>query len=123
MQVGTNGLISFDIPYNAFFTSPFPGSVSTLNLVAPYWDDVDTRGGNGQISYEIHEDDHYINQVNSFINTVRPSRFEGTWMLVVTWDAVHPYFGASNPQVIHTTATNLHKCYGCLLRRTHFKLF
>ena len=91
--------MSFDIAYNTFFTQPFPGFVSSLYLLAPFWDDVDTRGGNGQIYYEVHETGHYINQVNSFINAVRPSRFEGTWMLVVTWDAVHPFPGSFNSEV------------------------
>ena len=68
--------------------------------MAPFWDDVDTRGGNGEVYYEVHESGHFLNQVNSFINTVRPSRFEGSYMLVVTWDAVHPYFGAFNPEVL-----------------------
>ena len=99
LQVGTNGLISFDDPYNSFFNSPFPGFVSFRYLVAPYWDDVDTRGGNGQIYYEVHESGHYLNQVSSFINAVRPSGFQGTWMVIVTYEEVHPYFGASNPEV------------------------
>lgn len=82
-----------------WFTSIFPGSVSGRYLVAPFWDDADTRGGNGQVYYEIHQTGHYLNQVSSFITTVRPSRFEGTWMMVVYWDAIHPFFGASNPEV------------------------
>ena len=57
--------------------------------------------------YEVHESGHILNQVNSFINTVRPSMFEGSYMLVVTWDAVHPYFGAFNPEVLYICVHNL----------------
>jgi hypothetical protein len=94
----TNGLISFDTAFTSFFNQPFPGFVATRYLVAPYWDDADTSGGNGQIYYEVHESGHYINQVNSYLNTVRPSRFEGTWMLVITWDKIHPWPGSSRTE-------------------------
>lgn len=100
-QVGTNGLVSFGASYNSFFNQQFPGSssISFRYLVAPFWDDVDTRGGNGQVYYEVHQSGHFLNQVSSFIRKIKPSSFQGTWMLVVYWDAVHPYFGAVNPEV------------------------
>ena len=100
-QVGTNGLISFGSSYNSWSNQQFPGSptVSSLYLVAPFWDDVDIRGGNGRISYEIHQSGYFLEQVNAFLQRKRPSAFQGTWMAVVYWDAVHPYFGASNPEV------------------------
>ena len=100
-QFSTNGLISFDTSFTSFSHQPFPGFVGTRYLVAPYWDDADTSGGNGQIYYEVHESGHYINQVNSYLNTVRPSRFEGTWMLVITWDGIHPWPGSSRTEVCY----------------------
>ena len=99
LQVGTNGILSFDEPYDTWFTSEFPGSVSFRYLVAPFWDDADTRGGNGQVYYEIHQMGHFLDQVNSFITTVRPSRFEGTWMMVIYWDGVHPFPAAFRSEV------------------------
>ena len=100
-QVGTNGLLSFDISYNSFSNQQFPGSstISSFYLVAPFWDDVDITGGNGEISYEIHTSGFYLDEVNAFLQRKRPSNFEGTWMAVVYYNAVHPYFGASNPEV------------------------
>ena len=99
--MGTNGLLSFDTAYNSWFNQPFPGSffIASRYLVAPFWDDVDIRGGNGQISYEVHESGYFLDHISAFVRAQRPSEFQGTWMMVVFWDAVHPYFGASNPEV------------------------
>lgn len=41
----------------------------------------------------------FLYQVNSYIQYARPTNFEATWMLVAYWVGVHPYFGASNPEV------------------------
>lgn len=101
MQVATNGLVSFGSPYGSFFNQQFPGS-GTINfryLVAPFWDDVDTRFGGGQVSYEIHQSGYYLNEVNTFLRRKRPSTFEGTWMMVANWDAVRPYHAFFNQDV------------------------
>ena len=68
-------------------------------LVAPFWDNVDTRGGNGRISYEIHQSGFFLEQINTYLNRKRPSVFQGTWMAVVYYDRVHPYRGIDNPEV------------------------
>jgi len=60
---------------------------------------VDIRGGNGQISYEIHESGYFLDHVSAFIRAQKPSEFQGTWMMVVFWDAVHPYSGTFNLEV------------------------
>ena len=111
LQVGTDGLISFETPYSSFSNQQFPGSsaINSRYLVAPFWDDVDTRGGNGQVYYEVYQSGHFLNQVSSFIRKMNPSPFQGTWMLVVYWDAVHPYFGAVNPEVSDIDTWILHK--------------
>ena len=71
--------------------------------MAPFWDDVDTRFGNGQISYEIHQSGYFLDQINLFLRTKRPSTFQGTWMMVAYWEAVHEYFGLFNPEVAYIT--------------------
>ena len=96
-QVGTNGLLSFGTAYNFFQNREFP--FSARYLVAPFWDDMDTRGGNGRISYEIHQSGYFLDQVSTYLNRKRPSEFQGTWMAVAYYDAVHPYLGTSNPEV------------------------
>ena len=102
-QIGTNGLISFGTGYNSWSNQQFPGSI-TINsryLVAPFWDDVDIRGGSGEIFYQIFQTGAEIANVSSFIQgTTNYTTFEGTWMMVVFWDAVHPYFGAFNTEVV-----------------------
>ena len=67
--------------------------------MAPYWDDVDIRFDTGEISYEIHTSGLFLDQVNCFIRRTRPTDFEGTWMMVAFYDAVHPYFGLFNSEV------------------------
>lgn len=102
LQVATNGLLSFGSAYGSFFNQPFPGSSTIFNryLVAPFWDDVDTRyADGGEISYEVHQSGYYLDRVNYFLRRNRPSRFEGTWMMVAYWDGVNPYFGLFNTEV------------------------
>ena len=60
---------------------------------------MDIRGGNGEVSYETYQSGYYLDQVNEFLRRKIPSGFQGTWMIVVFWDAVHPYFGASSSEV------------------------
>ena len=117
LQVGTNGLLSFGSGYNSFISQVFPGSIAiqSFYLVAPFWDDVDIRFDTGDISYEIHESGYYLDRVNAFIRQKRPTDFEGTWMMVVFYDAVHPFFGLFRPEVHHTfhffrTITCTHFC-------------
>ena len=107
--------------YNSFLNQPFSetSSISTHYLVAPFWDDVDTRGGNGVISYEIYDSGYYLDLVNDFLQRNRPSTFTGTWMVIVTWDAVHPYLGLSNPQVSSIMCVSV---YARLLRFDPFFL-
>ena len=95
-----NGLLSFGTSYNSFFNQPFPGSstINTRYLVAPFWDDIDTRYGDSQISYEVHDSGYYLDRVNLFLKRNRPSTFEGTWMMVTYWDAVRAYHGFFNPE-------------------------
>ena len=69
-------------------------------LVAPFWDDVDTRFGSGTISFEVQDSGYFLEEVSEFIRRRRSALdFTGTWMLIVYWEAVHPYFGFFNPEV------------------------
>ena len=112
-QIGTNGLLSFGTGYNSFFNQQFPGSatISSRYLVAPFWDDVDIRGGNGDITYKILQSGSEINLVNNFVrNQTNFTSFEGTWMIVVFWDRVHPFsFGNSDSEV------TVHRCGNALM--------
>ena len=65
-------------------------------LVAPYWSNIDTRL-DGQVNYEVHvigesdTSDEYIGRVSSLINSEQDPAFSGNWMIVATWDGVHPF--------------------------------
>ena len=96
-QVGSNGIISFDSQYNDFDNIPFP--VEYRYLVAPFWDDADTSGGNGVISYQEYGSGYFLEHVSSFVRKQSPSSFHGTWMTVIYWDAVHPYRATDNIEV------------------------
>ena len=101
-QIGTNGLLSFGSGYNSWSNQDFPGNsaISSRYLVAPFWDDVDIRGDNGEISYQVFQSGDDMEIVSSFIRSQTSfTTFEGTWMMVVFWDSVHPYFGAANIEV------------------------
>ena len=123
--MGTNGLLSFGTAYNYFNNEQFPGSssISSLYLVAPFWDDIDITRGNGKISYEIHQSGYFLQEVNSYLNRKRPSEFQGTWMTVVYYDAVHPY-GSSNHEV-RLSAKGDYVFTNSILSmyRTRFRLF
>ena len=95
----TNGLISFDNPLTTFFNQQFPGGVSTLFLIAPFWDDVNTNDG-GTISYEIHTSGSVLQSVSDYVQNQINTDFEGYWMMVVFWDRVAPFsFFATTTQV------------------------
>ena len=78
--------------------APFPTElVDTFYTyaTAPFWGDADTRKA-GEVYYEVHAtgtqaSDDLINQVNAFLQTEEGVTFAGNWMLVVHWDAVHPW--------------------------------
>ena len=67
--------------------------------MAPFWDDVDIRSDSGDIFYQTIDSGPFLDQVNSYINYVRPTDFTATWMMVAYWVAVNPYPGPSSSEV------------------------
>ena len=93
MKVGTNGYITFGTSaYIAYSNTAFPGT-SGQYIVAAFWDDIDIRNG-GSITYEIFESGYFLDVVNEYLKRIRPTSFEGTWMLVASFDKVEPYSGS-----------------------------
>lgn len=110
IQIGSNGILSFGSAYNPFLNQELP--VPDVYLVAPYWDDVDTRFGSGQISFEIHQSGYFLEEVSEFIRRRRSAvTFTGTWMLIVYWDAVHPFFGLFSTEVCCDVIINICGCF------------
>ena len=72
-------------------------------MAAPFWADADARL-DGEIYYEIHrggessDSDELLTSVNTFIRDENQVEFEGSWMIVATWDGVHPWPHGSSPQ-------------------------
>ncbi len=65
--------------------------------MAPFWSDVDLSLA-GTIQYEVHSMDsgligsvELLRNVSEFVSTREMVDFEGTWMLVVSWEQVHPW--------------------------------
>ncbi len=65
--------------------------------MAPFWSDVDVRL-NGNIKYEVHSDDtglvgsaELLRNTSDFISVKASVEFIGSWMLVVSWEDVHPW--------------------------------
>ena len=92
LQVGTNGVISFQEGFSHHLPNPFPSEltfISSAFILAPFWTDIDPSVY-GSILYQIHDqyNSALLSQVNDFISDYIESAFVGTWMLVVQWTEV-----------------------------------
>ena len=93
LQVNTNGAISFSRPISTYTPRSFPIG-GGWELIAPYWADVDTRGGSGVIYYRVATDSGTRNKANSDIRQAFPSSartFSANWVFVATWVNVKHY--------------------------------
>ena len=108
LQISTNGIFSFGQECLQDSPLPFPSSDATIyfsHLVAPYWSNIDTRL-DGHVNYEVHTMgerstfNDYLGRVSSLINSEEDDPdFIGSWMIVATWDNVHPFpHGSSHEQ-------------------------
>ena len=65
-------------------------------IFAPFWSDIDV-GRAGSVFYEVYqrgssdEGDAVLDRVNGFISKKMSAAFNGYWMMVTQWDAVHPF--------------------------------
>lgn len=84
LYINNNGNITFENSLFSFSSNAFP---STGNkIIAPFWADVDTRAGNGQVLYKITqhaiyvnwEDVGYFNQQGDKLNTFQLILTDGT---------------------------------------------
>ena len=105
LQVGSNGVISFQEGFSHHQPVLFPSGVSFAFLLAPFWSDIDLTT-NGSIRYQIHDqlNSALLLQVNDFISNYTDSSFTGTWMLVVEWTEVVEH-ETSNPVIISPSIT------------------
>jgi gliding motility-associated-like protein len=59
MYINNNGNITFGSGLSAFSSTAFPSANN--QIIAPFWADVDTRNGNGQVLYKVTPTAIYIN--------------------------------------------------------------
>ena len=90
-QVNNNGVISFTIPVSAFTPEPFPLG-NGLELIAPYWADVDTTG-TGIVWYRETSNPDLLNRVQREIVRVFSAQqnFAPINLFIATWDHVGYY--------------------------------
>ena len=97
--MGINGLLSFNDPYDFWLNPIFPGFVAGRYLVAPFWDDAITTFGRGDVLYEVYESGYMLDYISAFIRRRNPSEFQGTWMMVASWEAVHQWSFSTTTEV------------------------
>ena len=94
-----NGIISFDRAFPLDAPENFPsrdGDVYYSYLVAPYWSNIDTRRA-GSVRYETYRrgdseaSDQQMGLVTDFLGDEEGVDFVGEWMLLASWDGVHPF--------------------------------
>ena len=93
LQVSSNGLLSFDRPFLKPFPHTFP--LTTARVVAPYWDDSDTRV-KGFARYDIVTNSHpslscLISITSDVISSLENTTFQASWLLVTRWVDLCPY--------------------------------
>ena len=89
LQVYTNGIVSLGIPYFPSYIRPFPFKI--YRIIAPFWDDVDTRG-TGKIFYRQTTDPNLLARASHQIQAGNLSLSQNvTNLVIVTWDAVGYY--------------------------------
>ncbi len=59
LYINNNGNITFGSSLSGYSANAFPSAGK--KIVAPFWGDVDTRGGNGQVLYKITPNAIYVN--------------------------------------------------------------
>ena len=91
LQVNNNGDISFTTPVSTFTPQTFPLS-GNLQLIAPYWADVDTRG-TGSVWYRQTTDAQLLARARDSIRAafINQARFNPTSLFIATWDHVGYY--------------------------------
>ena len=119
-QVSTNGLISFGEVFSFFnpvlFSNDSTSFITASFVVAPYWADID-NSVTGEIWYETHtaggenstESELLLEKVSAFIREQQGQpTFNGSWMLVATWNESFPFSPSQNTTEVSLLHSNWH---------------
>lgn len=90
--LNNNGNISFHVPYSTFSSTGFP--VPVINMIAPFWADVDTRSGLGGVYYKIEPTRVTIIWDNTGYFSIQGDK-RNTFELIIT-DGNDPLIGVGN---------------------------
>ena len=95
--MNNNGDISFTTAVSSFTPDPFPLS-GDLELIAPYWADVDTTG-TGVVWYRQTGDSVLLNRARDDIRAAFTALdFTPSYLFIATWDHVG-YFSSHTDKV------------------------
>ncbi|MCS6981599.1 MAG: PKD domain-containing protein [Flavobacteriales bacterium] len=92
VYINNNGNVSFGSPYATYTSTGFP--VNGFPMLAPFWADVDTRNGLGQVLYKVTPTALYVNWVNTGYYSMQGDK-RNTFMLVLT-DGTDPVLSNGN---------------------------
>ncbi|MCH2199347.1 MAG: hypothetical protein MK081_11255, partial [Flavobacteriales bacterium] len=84
VYLNNNGNLTFDNPLSTFSSSGFP---ITTPMVAPFWGDVDTRNGRGEVWYYVTSTAFYVNWVEVGVysaNNAANEPFRNTFQVIIT---------------------------------------
>ena len=97
-QVNTNGILSFRARFTRYTPEGFP-LTGNSSLIAPFWDDVDTRRF-GNIYYRLSFNATLLQRARDQLQELFPStgNFTPTQLFIATWDRVAE-FGQNGSQV------------------------
>ena len=105
MQVNTNGILSFRARFTRFTPQGFP-LTDNSSLIAPFWDDVDTRRF-GNIYYRVTSNATLLQKARDQLRELFPSTgsFAPTQLVIATWDRVAQFRGTPRVSIC------MHDCF------------
>lgn len=90
--INNNGNVSFGSPYSTFTASGFP--IAAFPMLAPFWGDVDTRSGLGEVWYKITPSRMVVIWNNTGYYSVHGDK-RNTFEMIMT-DGNDPLIGVGN---------------------------
>lgn len=90
MQIRDDGIIYFSSSYISRTRLPQPLPINGIGFIAPYWADVDTVSGAGQIFYRESTDPSVLARASREIRTALSlaQNIKINNVLIATWDSV-----------------------------------